>query len=329
MQSFYFEQLLQSGLNGIDQQGITAVITQIASVILMATFLWSIYEAYSNGGDIRLIGISALKYLILGLVFLHYQSAFRSVNSMFNGVADELYNLSGGLDIINMWENSLANAWNNSPSWASALWSWTTGGISATVAGLIILMGYVLLPLTYTLFALFYSLYGAVLYVIGPIVLALLPSRGLGQMGRSFVTNMMIFQCWGVLYAILQSLMSALQITSPMQIGGSFLQSFVGSSQVILMSLASTLLAIMIGLIPLIATRVVRGDIGSIVVSIISGAVTAASTASGMAFSASDRIVGSAVLAQDGPLRPGSAIMGYSPRPTMQGSVLSNAVGKS
>ena len=38
--------------------------------------------------------------------------------------------------------------------------------------------------------------------------------RGLGQMGRSFFVNMMIFQCWGLLYAILQSLMSALQITT-------------------------------------------------------------------------------------------------------------------
>ena len=33
-----------------------------------------------------------------GLVFLNYQSAFRAVNAMFNGVADGIYNLSGGRD---------------------------------------------------------------------------------------------------------------------------------------------------------------------------------------------------------------------------------------
>jgi len=35
MPSFYFEQLLQTGLNGIDQQGITAAVLQIAGVILI------------------------------------------------------------------------------------------------------------------------------------------------------------------------------------------------------------------------------------------------------------------------------------------------------
>ena len=116
-----------------------------------------------------------------------------------------------------------------------------TGGVSAIVAGLITLVGYLILPFTYTLFTLFYALYGSILYVVGPFVLALIPSRGLGQLGRTYFVNMMIFQCWGLLYAILQSLMSALQITNPMQFNGSFLQAFVGSSQMIVMSVASVL----------------------------------------------------------------------------------------
>ena len=136
MPSFYFEQLLQTGLNGIDQQGITAAVLQIAGVILILSLLWSVYEAYSNGGDVRLLGVAAVKYLVLGLVFLNYQSAFRAVNSMFNGVADGIYNLSGGLDVIKNWNNSLAQVWQNNPNWFSALWNWVTGGISAIVAGL-------------------------------------------------------------------------------------------------------------------------------------------------------------------------------------------------
>ena len=100
MPSFYFEQLLRTGLNGIDQQGITAAVLQIAGVVLILSLLWSVYEAYSNGGDVRLLGVAAVKYLVLGLVFLNYQSAFRAVNTMFNSVADGIYNLSGGLDVI-------------------------------------------------------------------------------------------------------------------------------------------------------------------------------------------------------------------------------------
>jgi hypothetical protein len=307
MPSFYFEQLLQNGLNGIDQQGITAAVLQIAGVVLVLSLLWGVYEAYSNGGDVRVLGVAALKYLVLGLVFVNYQSAFRAVNSMFNGVADGLYNLSGGMDVIKAWGNSLSQAWNSNPSWFSALWNWATGGVSAIVAGLIALIGYVLLPFTYTLFTLFYALYGSILYVVGPFVLALMPSRSLGQMGRSFFANMMIFQCWGLLYAILQSLMSALQITNPMQLSGSFLQAFVGSSQVVAMSVASVLLSIMIALIPFIASRIVRGDIGSTMMTVISGAVTAGVVASGLALSAGEGAARGRMLAPEGPPPPPSA----------------------
>ena len=123
MPSFYFEQLLRTGLNGIDQQGITAAVLQIAGVILILSLLWAVYEAYSNGGDVRLLGVAAIKYLVLGLVFLNYQSAFRAVNTMFNGVADGIYNLSGGMDVIKAWGNSMSQAWSANPNWFSALWN--------------------------------------------------------------------------------------------------------------------------------------------------------------------------------------------------------------
>src|SRR6516164_8305940 len=263
MPSFYFEQLLQNGLNGIDQQGITAAVLQIAGVILILSLLWAVYEAYASGGDVRYLGVAAIRYLVLGLVFLNYPSAFRTVNGMFNGVADGIYKLSGGVDVIKAWGNSLSEAWQTNPNWFSSLWNLVAGGISAIVAGLITLIGYLILPFTYTLFTLFYALYGSILYVVGPFVLALIPSRGLGQLGRAYFVNMMIFQCWGLLYAILQALMTALQITSPMQFNGAWLDAFIGSSQMIVMSVASVLLAIMVALIPFIASRIVRGDIGS------------------------------------------------------------------
>jgi len=323
MPSFYFEQLLRTGLNGIDQQGITTAVLQIAGVVLILSLLWSVYEAYSNGGDVKLLGVAAVKYLVLGLVFLNYQSAFRAVNTMFNSVADGIYNLSGGVDIIKAWGNSLSQAWQTNPNWFSSLWNLVTGGISAVVAGLITLIGYLILPFTYTLFTLFYALYGSILYVVGPFVLALIPSRGLGQVGRTFFVNMMIFQCWGLLYAILQSLMSALQITDPMQFSGSFLQAFVGSSQMIVMSVASVLLSIMIALIPFIASRMVRGDVGSTLMTVISGVVTAGAVASGLASAGGGGLAAGRQASSGGPPSPpsggsgapsqGSGVVGQSP----------------
>lgn len=304
MPSFYFEQLLQDGLNGIDRQGITASVLEIADVVLILSLLWAVYEAYSNGGDVRSLGVAGVKYLVLGLVFLNYASAFRAVNSMCNGIADGIYYLSGGFDAVQSWLNSLSQAWNSDPDWFSALWNLVLGGASSMIAGLITLVGYLILPITYTLFALFYALYGAILYVVGPFVLALMPARGLGQMGRLFFTNLMIFQCWGLLYAILQSLMSALEITNPMQFSGSFLHAFVGSSQVIVMSVASVLLSVMIALIPFIASHIVRGDIGTTLMTVISGAVTAGAVASGLASAGEEGVAAGRTLAAAGPPPP-------------------------
>ena len=121
-------------------------------------------------------------------------------------------------------------------------------------------------------------------------------------MGISFFTNMMIFQCWGLLYAILQALMSALQITDPMQFSGSFLQAFLGSSQMIVMSVASVLLSVMIALIPLVSSRIVRGDIGSTFMTLISGAITAGAAVSGLAMSG--EVPWSRVVAPEAPPPP-------------------------
>lgn len=330
MPSFYFEQLLQRGLSGIDQQGITTAVLQIAGVILVFSLLWSVYEAYSNGGDVRALGIAALKYLVLGIVFLNYPSAFRAVNSMFNSVADGIYNMSGGLDILQAWGNSMSQAWSANPNWYSTLWSLVTGGVSVAIAAIITIVGYLLLPFTYTLFTLFYALYGAILYVVGPFVLALMPSRALGQLSKSFFSNLMVFQCWGLLYAILQSLMSALQITDPMQFTGSFLNAFTGSSQVVVMSIACLLLSIMIALIPFIASRIVRGDIGSTLMTVVSTAVTAGAVASGLAFAGGEGVGAGRALASEGPppppaAGPGGSSSAPSPSSAFQSSGLADA----
>ena len=76
------------GVHCGDQQGIAGAVLHIAGVILLLSLLWAVYEAYSSGGDVRALGLAGVKYLVLGLVFLNYQSAFRAVNGMFNGVAD-------------------------------------------------------------------------------------------------------------------------------------------------------------------------------------------------------------------------------------------------
>jgi hypothetical protein len=264
MPSFYFEQVLQTALNGIDQN-VTGPVLHLAGAILILSLLYAVYEAYSNGGDVRALGVAGVKYLVLGLVFLNYQQAFRSVNGMFNGVADFIYNTNGIGDVVQNWLNSVS-AYVGQQG-LSSFWTLVTGAISGLLDMLLILAGLIILPVSYTLFTLAYAMYGSILYIIGPFVLALWPSRAMGQLSRTYFVNLMIFQSWGLLYAILQVLITALQMNSVNAVlgGNGVLNAFVGSSQMVLLGAVSILFSIAIALIPFMASRLVRGEVGNTV----------------------------------------------------------------
>src|SRR5271157_3053480 len=82
--------------------------------------------------------------------------------------------------------------------------------------------------------------------------------------------------------------------------------AFVGSSQMIVMSVASVLLSIMVALIPFIASRIVRGDIGGTLMTVISGVMTAGAVASGLAFSGGSGLAAGRQAPSGGPPSPPS-----------------------
>ena len=279
---FYFQQLLQTALNGIDLRVIGPVL-QVAGTILLLSFLYSAYQAFASGGDVRMLAVSGIKYLILGLVFANYGTVFRDVNGMFNSVANTIYNSTGFGDIFATWMNQLAQYWQTNG--ATSLWNLVTGLVSGVISLWLILSAFVIFPICYLVFTFFYAIYGAVLYVTGPFVLALLPARGLGQLSRTYLVNLMTFEAWGIIYAVLQVLISAVNLGSINAVLGAngVLNSFVGSSQMILLALTASIFSFAIALIPFIASRVVRGDVGSTMLTMIGTMTIAASSAAKLA----------------------------------------------
>ena len=293
---FYFERLLQTALNGIDSANVTAAVLGVAGTILLLSFLYSAYQAFASGGDVRMLAISGIKYLILGLVFANYGAVFRDVNGMFNSVANFIYNSKGVGDLFANWMNQLAQYWQANGN--TSLWNLVTGLASGVISLMLILSAFVIFPVCYLIFTFFYAMYGSVLYVTGPFVLALLPARGLGQLSRTYLVNLMTFQAWGIIYAILQVLMSAVNLSSINAVLGAngVLNSFVGSSQMILLALTASIFSFSIVLIPFISSRIVRGDVGSTMMTMVGAMTTAASAVAGLA-AASFIGVGEGVLA--------------------------------
>jgi len=272
---FYFQQMFMNALSGIDGQNITAGIVGIASTILIVSFLFGAYQSFASGGDVRALGIAGIKYLLLGLVFANYGRVFRDVNSMFNSAAQSITSLSGATDMFSNWMTQLQTYWSSNGT--QSLWS-IIGGVGASLSGLLdallILVAFILLPITYALFALFYSLYGSVLYVTGPLVLALLPANGVGQLARTYLVNMLVFQSWGLLYAIFSALMVVLNVNSVSNVlnSGGVAGFFQNASQDLLLALASILFSICIAFIPFMANRIIKGDVGSTVLVLLRSA---------------------------------------------------------
>jgi len=214
---FYFEQMFLNALDGIDGSNITDGVVGIASTILIVSFLYGAYQAFSSGGD---------------------------VNGMFNSVAQSITGLVSATDMFSDWMTQLQQYWSQNGT--QSLWS-IIGGVGASLSGLLdallIIVAFILMPITYALFALFYSLYRSILYVTGPLVLALLPANGIGQLARIYLVNMLIFQAWGLLYAIFSALAVVLNVNSVNNVlnSGGVAGFFQNASQDLLLALASIL----------------------------------------------------------------------------------------
>lgn len=276
---FYFEQLFRTALTGINGTSVMPTIVQIGGGILLATLLFNVYEAFIRGGDVRVLGVGAIKYLTIGLIFLNYGPIFLGVNTMFNQVAEFISTVGpGGMDVFDAWRNDIRTAWQNDPSFMQQLWDFVTGSIVGAIEAILLILATLIYIVAYALFCVLYAFYGSVLYVCGPLVLGLYPALSTTPLARTYLVNLVIFHAWGLVYAILGCLVYAINLGTVSQVvaqgnAGGF---FVGLSNALLLGLASILLALCIALIPFIAKRIVQGDVGSTMFAVIAAATTAA-----------------------------------------------------
>jgi hypothetical protein len=189
------------------------------------------------------------------------------------------------MDVFNSWRLDVSKYMSTSPNWVAAGWPMVSGGIPGALETVLLFIGFLVYAVTYPLFCILYAFYGSVLYVCAPLVLALYPALSTTGLARTYLTNLIIFHAWGLIYAILGCLMSAIHLGTVAEVlargdAGGF---FAGTGEALLLGLTSILLALCIALIPMIARRVVQGDIGSTLFAVTSAAITAATLGASMA----------------------------------------------
>ena len=281
---FYYEQMFNTALSGIMAAGLMSTVLTVAYGILLASLLFSAYEAWAKGGDVRGLGIAGVKYLALGALFMNngavYEQVFRDILGAFNQISHTMAGV-GPTDVFKAWANDIYVQGSASTTFLNLV----TGQIPGLLSALLLLVAMIVYPVAYALFSVFYSLYGTILFVTGPLVLALMPSFGLGTLARRYAINVMIFGSWGLIYGIFCRLAIAINVNSMAAIttANSFAGILAGASQEVLLAVASILFSVCILLIPLLAKRIVEGDLGGSMLAVLGAATTMAQSLASVA----------------------------------------------
>jgi len=262
---FYFQSMFQQVYNGITSSAVIPAVQQIANAILLLAALFAVYEAYAKGGDARALALAGVRYLFMGLVISQYPNVFINVNNAFANIAQMI----APTDVWTNFRDQVQNYFSANTG-DGAWWNWVVGGVAGTFSLILQAIAVIVFPISYAIFSFFYSMYGAVLYVVGPLVLALYPALGVSQLARTFMANLLVWNAWGIIYAIISQLLTIMSANSLNSIftSQSFGGAFQGASQMLLISLSSILLSIMILLIPFVAKRVISGDVGSTMLTV-------------------------------------------------------------
>ncbi len=270
-----FERFETQAMSGIDSTGITAGMQNVAYVVLVVGFLWQVYQSALHGGDVRGLGTSLIKYVATAVVVMNYGTVFTTVNQGFVNAGNWINNASGAVSLFDNWKSDLMTQFNQVGF--QKLWGIITGDIPGLLDALLILVAYLLYPIVIVVFGFFYIFYGSILYIFGPIVIALMPLGAANRIAKAYVENIFIWNAWPILYGGFGALLSAVQMG---QIGqmlsqNNFLGGLGNLEGSILIGIVSIVYSLAIAVIPFIAKRIVSGDVGSTAVAMVGTAVTA------------------------------------------------------
>jgi hypothetical protein len=270
-----FERFLTQAVSGINSTSITSGMQSAAYVVLLVGFLWQMYQAALHGGDVRGLGTNLIKYVVTALVVMNYSTIFTAVNQGFVNAGSWVSNASGAGNLFENWANDIQTQFNQDG--AQQMWGLITGSMAGLIDAILILVAYILYPVVVAIFGFFYIFYGSVLYIFGPIVIALMPLGATNRVAKAYVENVMIWNAWPILYGGFGALLSAVQMGQVGQMlnQNNFLGGLGNLEGSFLIGAASIIYSLAIAVIPFIAKRIVSGDVGSTAGALIGAAVTA------------------------------------------------------
>ncbi len=165
-----FETFLNNAVHGIQGMGIISGMMNVAYAILLAGFLWELYQTALHGGDVKGLGKAAVKYLATALVVQAWPDVFIQVNTAFVHAGQWMTNAGGVSNVLDTWQLQLGTEFQQEG--VQHMWNLITGEIAGLLDAILIFIAYLLYPIATLIFGFFYMLMGSILFIFGPIVIS-------------------------------------------------------------------------------------------------------------------------------------------------------------
>ena len=257
---FEYQTMMSSVLGNMTGRMIPTL-QNVSYVLMVICLLLGIYESFAKGGDTRQLAASVLKYVVVAFIIGNWSRFFSDTIIGFNQMAGAIDNSFDGWDLLRDWGDQLSTNWSSSGY--TSIWNLISNGGAAIVNSLEIAVAYLIFPLMAQIFTLVYTFWGAVLYAVGPLVLALAPSRMVNSTAKFYAQNLIVWNSWSIVYAIFACLIAAVNgkdISSNPFFNG----SIAGAQQQIFVGLTSILYSVCILLIPVISFFILRGEFSAV-----------------------------------------------------------------
>ena len=258
---FQYQNMLMTVIQGMGS-GLIPALQTVSYIIMLVCLVFGIYEAYVKGGDTRQLAATVLKYIVVAFVVGNWTTFFSDLMTGFNQIAQYVDNAYGAGDLAADWAVQLSNSWTQGGY--TSIWNVVNNGAAAIVNALEIAISYIIFPIAIQIFTLIYTFWGAVVFAIGPLVLALAPSQSVNSIAKFYAVNLVVWNCWTVVYAVFACLITAVHGNdlNAMMNGGPFFNGGMipGSQPIAMIGLTSILYSVCILLIPLIAALVLKAE---------------------------------------------------------------------
>jgi hypothetical protein len=217
--NFFFVTAFQQELGTVGMSMLGSIQT-LAYAIVATMLLLNIYETFARGGGPRGLIIALVKYAACALIIQNWQTFFSGVSSGFSGVAGVI----SSNDFVTTFSSTLFGSGGSASSW-----TFSFSGIA--LIPLLSSILWVAIALIYYIwmafFAIMYTAWGLVLFAIGPILIALLPSNATSSFAKHYLKSLAEWAAWPVLYAIIGTLAGNMTVFTGGQAANSFATSVV------------------------------------------------------------------------------------------------------